>query len=759
MFKKTFRPRLKADRLLPFALAVILLFSLRNSFFYPGSALAAGLACLCFFGFFAAGGTAALAASLIFGGWEGSALFELLALAAFLAAYGLWVFAAKKQNAAACLACCGLSRFLLLFSDPRPALTLFLPSAAFAVVLCWVLINALRAPLTRGLKTALSMDERVCLCLTLFAAASGLLPLRIGGFSPANCLALFALLFCLFCYGFEPAAFFALALGAARAVTEGNPAFLGIYFGFLVVAAVFSHTSKALSALSVVLTELVFAYLLELYPFYGPAQLAEVLAAGLAFALLPTSFLTAAKRALREQESELAAAVVRKSRMQLSNRLFKMSVVFDEMDKVFTEMGDKRPDREATLNLFYGDFCERLCADCSLRETCQSPRGKMKEAVQGALAAVMEKGRITLIDLPDHLAKKCLRLNAALAVINQYGVSYRQYLATSANLESTRAVIAKQLAGVARVMRRLGEEGRGEVLFRTNQERAVKEHLLSRKIHCSEAVVYEEGGRTVCTVLVPENEAVLPALPQGASEVFGRPMMAVERMDTKKPGFAAVCLKQAPKYDVVFGAAGLPKAGNHRSGDSHSLIHLSADKFMLALCDGMGSGTRAEQTSEAGISLVENFYRAGFDSELVLDSVNHLLSACCEEVFCTVDLCVVDLNTASADFIKLGAVPGFVKGEKTVMVNGSSLPMGILEESRPSTKKLQLCSGDIVVLVTDGVTDAYGEFSKLSKVIEDHEGNNPQELAEHILDGAVRRNRGRPRDDMTVVTLRVFEKI
>ena len=58
-----------------------------------------------------------------------------------MAAYGLWVFAAKKQNAAACLACCGLSRFLLLFSDPRPALTLFLPSAAFAVVLCWVLIS------------------------------------------------------------------------------------------------------------------------------------------------------------------------------------------------------------------------------------------------------------------------------------------------------------------------------------------------------------------------------------------------------------------------------------------------------------------------------------------------------------------------------------------------------------------------------------------------------------------------------------------
>lgn len=759
MFRKTFRPRLRVGKIWPFILAVIGLFALRNSLFYPGAALIAGLACLCFFGYFAAGGLISLAAALLIGGWEGEALFELLSLAAFFAAYGLWVLAARKQNPSVCLALCGGSRFLVLLSDPRPSWVLFLPSAIFAVVLCWVLINALRAPLTRGVRTALSMDERVCLCLTLFVTATGLLPLEVWGFSPANFLAVLGLLFCLFCYGFEPAAFYALAMGAARAAVENQPAFLGVYFGYLVVAAIFAHTSRSLSALSVVLAELVFAYLLELYPLYGPAPLAEILAAGLIFALLPNAWLMAARQVLVEQKSELASAVVRKSRMQLSNRLFRMSMVFDEMDKVFTELGEKRPDREATLQLFYGDFCDRLCADCSLRETCQSPRGRMREAVQKGLEAVMEKGRITLIDLPDLLAKKCLKLNAALAVINQYGVSYRQYLATTANLDSTRSVIAKQLAGVARVMRRLGEEGRKEVLFYPDQEKSVKEHLLHCNIHCAETVVYEERGRAVCAVLVPEGEAVQPALLQGVSEVFSRPMMVVERTDTKKPGYAAVCLKQAPRYDVVFGAAGLPKAGNHRSGDSHSLIHLSSDKFMLALCDGMGSGTRAEQTSEAGISLVENFYRAGFDSELVLDSVNHLLSACCEEVFCTVDLCVVDLNSASADFIKLGAVPGFIKGEKTLMIDGSSLPLGILEESRPSTKRLQLSAGDIVVLVTDGITDAYGEFSRLSRLIEEYEGNNPQELAELILDGALKRNRNRPKDDMTVVTLRVFEKV
>lgn len=56
-------------------------------------------------------------------------------------------------------------------------------------------------------------------------------------------------------------------------------------------------------------------------------------------------------------------------------------------------------------------------------------------------------------------------------------------------------------------------------------------------------------------------------------------------------------------------------------------------KCIVALCDGMGSGSNAEKMSETAIGLVENFYRAGFDSDTILSCVNHLLVGCGNEVF------------------------------------------------------------------------------------------------------------------------------
>ena len=39
----------------------------------------------------------------------------------------------------------------------------------------------------------------------------------------------------------------------------------------------------------------------------------------------------------------------------------------------------------------------------------------------------------------------------------------------------------------------------------------------------------------------------------------------------------------------------------------------SVRKFLFAINDGMGSGEQAENASELSISLVENFYKAGFE--------------------------------------------------------------------------------------------------------------------------------------------------
>jgi len=91
-------------------------------------------------------------------------------------------------------------------------------------------------------------------------------------------------------------------------------------------------------------------------------------------------------------------------------------------------------------------------------------------------------------------------------------------------------------------------------------------------------------------------------------------------------------------------------------------------------------------------------------------------------------------------------------------VEGNSLPLGILEETSPSTTVMALEAGDIAVLATDGALDAFADHEKFKKMLLSCESTNPQELADHVLASALKRYNNRAKDDITVLTVRIFEK-
>ena len=181
---------------------------------------------------------------------------------------------------------------------------------------------------------------------------------------------------------------------------------------------------------------------------------------------------------------------------------------------------------------------------------------------------------------------------------------------------------------------------------------------------------------------------------------------------------------------------------------------------MLALCDGMGSGEKAKKVSNLSISLIENFYKAGFDNDTILSSVNKLLCLNGEENFTAVDLCILDFHNNTSDFIKLGATYGLVKKTQSVeVVESSGLPIGVLEEIRPHITKKMVSEWDNIILMSDGVTDAFGSVQNLQEFVSSLTTINPQTMSEEIIDRAVDLNNGICKDDMTVLVARVFAKV
>jgi serine/threonine protein phosphatase PrpC len=81
----------------------------------------------------------------------------------------------------------------------------------------------------------------------------------------------------------------------------------------------------------------------------------------------------------------------------------------------------------------------------------------------------------------------------------------------------------------------------------------------------------------------------------------------------------------------------------------------------------------------------------------------------------------------------------------------------VLESVKPHTVKRFVSAGDMVVLVSDGVSDVLG--GDIIDIIKFAQKINPQALSDEIMSSALLKNGGIALDDMTVVCVRVFENV
>ena len=194
------------------------------------------------------------------------------------------------------------------------------------------------------------------------------------------------------------------------------------------------------------------------------------------------------------------------------------------------------------------------------------------------------------------------------------------------------------------------------------------------------------------------------------------------------------------------------------SGDTHSILKIDERRFLVALSDGMGSGEVARDVSDQTLSLLESFYKAKMPSETVLSTVNRLIAYSAEETFSCLDLAAVNLDTGNADIVKIGSPVGFLlSGDELKILEGESLPIGMLEAVHPATLRVGMKEGDFLIFMSDGVTSAFGSSADLCAYISELHPLNPQSLAEEILGSALGRYGGKAEDDMTVLAVKLTE--
>jgi stage II sporulation protein E len=339
-------------------------------------------------------------------------------------------------------------------------------------------------------------------------------------------------------------------------------------------------------------------------------------------------------------------------------------------------------------------------------------------------------------------------------------VQYKNYAGIMNNIDASKVMLAEQLLGVSKIMRDLSLEVNSGVDFEKGKEKKIIDELTYNNIICSDALVFEDREQTLsATLAIRKEDSLKASISKVVSKICACKMDVVVEESSSRAGWQVLTLKSAPKYDCIFGVATKAKTGSETSGDCYSIIKINDGKYLFALCDGMGSGKKAEEVSSTAIGLIENFYKAGFDENIILSSVNKLLSLGQDDVFSALDICVVNVRDGSSNFIKMGAPESYIKHKDTTnIIEIGALPLGIIQNTDAKTKQVYISSGDKIIMFTDGISDSFKSSDELCDYINNISTGNPQEIADQILNKALANNKKIAKDDMSVIVTKIFER-
>lgn len=219
---------------------------------------------------------------------------------------------------------------------------------------------------------------------------------------------------------------------------------------------------------------------------------------------------------------------------------------------------------------------------------------------------------------------------------------------------------------------------------------------------------------------------------------------------------------QAPRYKLIVGQAGCPKANNSVSGDSMSVARLDCARTVIGLWDGMGAGRQAHMDSGQAVEIMEYLLEAGFDEYSAIALINAMYSAKGNaEKTLAVDISVIDGYLGTISCLKMGAVSTFIKRDGMIeVIKSTTLPIGIMPYVDCDSTVKKLYDGDFIIMVSDGILENLVREDKemaLVQIIAGIDTNNAGEMAQKILDAALAQYGGTAKDDMTVITAGVFD--
>lgn len=606
----------------------------------------------------------------------------------------------------------------------------------------------------------LQTDEIICLSLLLCLFFCGLNNLNVFVFDVVKFIGLTLVLFSIYLFPLSGTMLISVLGGLGASLSNGNIGYIALFSLVAIFGAVFKSSNKFLLCVTTLCIDLCITLFFNVFSLPVYYSVIPTLCACIIFLIVNKTYVESLKSMLFLENNNLSVKeIFNNDKLFLSQKLLFTSEVFFEMDKNFRNLLQTKLDEKTSKTLVCNEVLRENCENCENKTKCiKNFDREIKNVFQNLTNVGFEKGKITLLDLPAYLTNRCIKVNSIVNSYNSMLNKYKQFSRQKNNLDNSKLLIADQLKGVSNILKKLSDETKKEVVINTKLQEKVKESLIYNNIIPIEIVCFENDFKTnVVEILLRNIDFDLEKINEVLKNIYKTKMIIDDFKSLKAGEHICVRFVTAPIFDMSVGFCQSSKGGEDVCGDTFTLTKLKKDKILLGVCDGMGHGVKANKISETSINIIENFYKAGFDNETILTSVNSLLSLQQDENFTAIDVGVVDLKTGEISFIKQGATSSYILSKtKLFKIESSGLPLGILSEVKPKIVKTVLTPEDFVIIVSDGVSDSFKSDQNFEDFLSSLNYKNPQEMADSILKVANKNVKNYPNDDMTVLVGKLF---
>ncbi len=609
--------------------------------------------------------------------------------------------------------------------------------------------RSFRTPVGRIGLIKLSMADKLSLFISMSVFVMCFSGISIEGFSPARLLSCMLLCFAAYCKGVGAGSVTGICLGASLSIDpEGRFVFPAFALGGL-VSGVFAPMGQIAAGVSLCVSFCICCVIGGLEENFLVPMI-ECAVASAAFMLVPPVWLAKVadfvqrNGVISDEDADLQVSSILKS---ASGNIYSFCQTVDEVST--------RLDRviNPEVNKLFFEIQQNVCDGCSKKSACWSRNFDSTARDVLVIMGLEKRGKGKL-----QLEKHCSRLHELKNQASKGKAQYSLSMLSKMKNREMRRLLTEQFSGLGDFLSELSQRIAASRTVDEAKSTALRSVVIDKGVYIDSLNCFgRDGGKMSIEITCFEKpfetdyKKIKSIIEEATGRHFEEPEISASDMVT------LLKFDEKAVYTLVVGTAQRPFVSGSPCGDSISFCTKDDICKTVLLSDGMGTGSSAALDSVMTVSLLEKLLSGGFSFESGIRIVNSsLIMKSTDESMATVDGLSVNLFTGEAEFFKAGAAISFIRSDREIfIIEESSLPLGILREVHFEKTSYNLKPGDIVLLVSDGITA--GDCGWINDELLSWSTNNMDDLAGHIVELAALRQDRFTGDDLTAVAVKLLK--